>query len=520
MFRDFSCAFIAVLAAASIAAGDSAPSLVPSPTMGARPGPDWRMGQRKAPEVEGEFVRLPDTRELLTEEISFGTSDAAERVGYVEDFDPALLPDWPWQERPDGSVATVVEFESRDACGLRLRFEDFDRAKQIQLRFFDPTGATVMGPFERPRLDDDDGWWSPTIWGEHFGVELYSARPLAPGARAPRISKVAYLAMACTTTPGTALGCHNDVTCSPSWANDDADGVALIYYVSGSGCARCSGALLNRQPNDQSPLFLTANHCVSSASEAASLEVYWFYETAVCNGPAAATPANQPLNLGSERLKRYTGADMTLLGLYDPPVGGANFLGWNSGSWSNNETATGVHHPRGTFKRISFGETGGASNELFCDSNGLNCFNADVRNVNFDDGTTEPGSSGSPIFDENRQIRGTLSGGESGCPSPTVAEYYGRLDLAYDNLKYFMGDSWIASPVYVDGGVSGDSGNNGNSEKGTSAEPFNQVYEATFAVRSGDDVQIDPGNYDEQFKLYRPMTLKRNGASGVVRIGD
>ena len=101
-----------------------------------------------------------------------------------------------------------------------------------------------------------------------------------------------------------------------------------------------------------------------------------------------------------------------------------------------------------------------------------------------------------------------------------IEDFYGRFDLAYDNLRYFMGDTSIAGPVFVDSAVAGDPGNNGSSEQGTSALPFNTIHEATYAVRSGDEVRIQPGNYNQQFRIWRPMTLKRAGSSGTVRIGD
>jgi hypothetical protein len=45
-------------------------------------------------------------------------------------------------------------------------------------------------------------------------------------------------------------------------------------------------------------------------------------------------------------------------------------------------------------------------------------------------GVTEPGLSGSPIFDLNKHVVGTLTGGGSDCSTPTVNDYYGQ--IAYD----------------------------------------------------------------------------------------
>jgi hypothetical protein len=100
-----------------------------------------------------------------------------------------------------------------------------------------------------------------------------------------------------------------------------------------------------------------------------------------------------------------------------------------------------------------------------------------------------------------------------------VLKYYGRFSDATTNLRYYLINTDIASPVFVNRAVSGDPENGGNSERGTAANPFNTVYEATFAVRANDTVRIVPGNYNERFRVWRPMRLEREGSSGVVRIG-
>ncbi len=131
-------------------------------------------------------------------------------------------------------------------------------------------------------------------------------------------------------------------------------------------------------------------------------------------------------------------------------------------------------------------------------------------------GLTQPGSSGSPIMSSpGALLRGTLSGGPRG--DCTISQY-GRFDRAYTHLRYYLGNNYIASPVYVHWDATGDPGNNGILERGTSALPFNTVYEASFAVRAGDTLRINPGNYNERMVIWRPMRLEPS-VSGTVRIG-
>src|SRR5262249_54349937 len=77
----------------------------------------------------------------------------------------------------------------------------------------------------------------------------------------------------------------------------------------------------------------------------------------------------------------------------------------------------------------------------------------------------------------------------------------------------------VPSVVYVKGSVGGDPNNEGNAERGTQANPFNTLEEATYCVLSGGEIRIAAGSYNEQFTIRRALTLKTDG-SGTVTIGN
>lgn len=489
----------------------------------------------KAPLVQPIEVELPETVRPA-HLVEPGGEPAAQRdeVGYVDDLAPGTIPHPIWSELPDGGRAWQIQLHSRGARGLRVRWTGRWQPDELELRVYDPYSGLVHGPFKGSPQLETDGWWAPTVFADTVGFEFY----LPPGAAIPGAiptpdQVVFHFPCQCHdgNGPGATLGCHNDIACSSSWQSAEGQAVALIYFLSGGGCFACSGALLARGPADFSPLFMTANHCIRTQAEAGSAEFFWLYETQTCpGGVAGPPPAAYPTPTdGALLLKRDPACDFTLLGLLEPP-GTGFYAGWDPNTWASGGTATGVHHPRFSWKRISTGSSAGSEDDvLFCDAAGwvscggcaggvTTCIEVDVWNVSYTSGTTERGSSGSPVFDSARRIRGTLTGGPTGCP--TITMRYGRLSDAYSRVKYFLADGDIASPVYVDGAFAGDAGQSGTSERGTSANPFNTVHEATFAVRSGDVVRIDPGSYDEQFTVWRPMTLQRQGPSGTVIIGD
>lgn len=486
--------------------------------------------------VEGEFC--PDLNgdgvidaadvarmvELLGEGASSSGGSSRVRIGYVEEAPAAVRAPLARQPLDNRRVISRVELSSPGAGGLRIEFESM-RASNAEIRVYDPDGETVLGPYRADRADAEGRWWTPTIFGTRIGIEIVH-NEFDPGETPPTIARIAYVfaggdCAECKTSPGNPLACHNCIACFPSWQNADGRAVGQISWISGGGCFICTGALLNRGPGDLSPLFMTANHCIDSHSEANTLEVRWLYDSTSCDTCGGVPDFNDvPRNNGARLLKRRSSADWTLLGLFDPPniTGGAFYLGWSATNWPSGQSATGIHHPRGAHKRLSIGfSAGSTNNQTFCDENGNNCIDADVWDVDYFSGTTEPGSSGSPVFDADRRVRGTLTGGASGCP--VIVKRYGRLDLAYANLRYYMGSESIASPsVHVLQWI-GDPGNNGNFEQGTSSNPFNAVHEATYAVIAGEELRVAPGNYNETMTIWRPMTITRDGSSGSAVIG-
>ncbi len=97
------------------------------------------------------------------------------------------------------------------------------------------------------------------------------------------------------------------------------------------------------------------------------------------------------------------------------------YNGW-SRSTSPATQATGIHHPSGDAKKISRDDSGTI--------NGSQWGSNHWRVPSWDQGVTEGGSSGSPLFDQNSRIIGQLHGGESSCTLRTWDEY-GKLDVSW-----------------------------------------------------------------------------------------
>lgn len=507
--RIWVCTLIALAGPSSIpVAGQAVPAGRPQPMQQAAAAVDTTTGMPPG------LIRQPGVRRAIDAPVEIfdvgaalprpagarqAPSDQVAEVGYVEEIALAAFDAPTWFTAADGGRVWTIELKSAGTCGMRARLHG-RWPSDLELRVYDPVSGAAFGPYGQPRLDANQEWWTTLIVGDAVGLEFY--RPptdeVADPEPLPKLTAVAKHWAAdhgnpCDSLP---LSCgHADIMCSPAWVFAGR-AVARYQYIENGGCFVCTGALINRSPSDLAPLFLTADHCIDTQATANTMALIWFYQNDACDGSIPTDPNLFPRTDGALLLKTRNNSDTSLLGLFEPPNGDV-WLGWNSGGWLLQSDATGIHHPAGNAKRISFGDVTAA---LFV-SYGQN--DAHVWRVDWDTGSTEGGSSGSPVLDDASRIRGQLKGGP-GCGTSD----YGRFGVSYDTHQPYI--DGMASPVFAQAGAGGD-------QLGTSGNPFNTVYEATFCVFAGDEVRIRAGNYNEAFRIWRPMTL--NAENGVARIG-
>ncbi len=221
---------------------------------------------------------------------------------------------------------------------------------------------------------------------------------------------------------GTSGNCNNNVNC-PVGADWQIEKKAVALILDG-GFAACTGALVNNTANDGTPYFLTANHCY--AANVGSWVFVFNHESAGCNGNNG--PTNQTVS-GSVLRAKNAGSDFCLLELNSVPPASYNvqYSGWDASDANTVTSVVGIHHPSGDLKKISF------ENDPVTQGNWGGAQTWDVDQ--WDDGITEPGSSGSPLFDQNHRIIGQLFGGNSACSGSVEngqGDSYGRFGVSWD----------------------------------------------------------------------------------------
>jgi V8-like Glu-specific endopeptidase len=232
--------------------------------------------------------------------------------------------------------------------------------------------------------------------------------------------------------------CEVDVNCSEGagW-EAQRDAVVRIRVVVGAGSGWCSGALVNNTAQDCKPYVLSAMHCILG-STAANFNQYQFRFRYQRNCGSGTAPTNFNITGCVKRADSNdnggdNGSDFVLLELNSAPPATMTpyWAGWNAGTTAAT-SGKGIHHPAADVKKIST-YTSNLTNA------GWGALNTHWRvtwvATTNGHGVTEGGSSGSPIFDQNKRIVGTLTGGGScctvnGCGSntgPNVPDFYGKM---------------------------------------------------------------------------------------------
>ncbi len=353
-----------------------------------------------------------------------------------------------WYDVAGGAKMWVTDVASTEALGLRLHFKDVHLQAGAELAVYSSADAAAGGVAKNgfSRFDPDryveiyDGdaaqrsdFWTGTLMGERARIEYLAPAGAAVDELPFAVDSLQHLYLDPVEKVGREIlakaagPCHNDVTCFPEWANV-ARSVSLLGIVFAGGTGLCTGQLLNTQAGDFTPYYLTAHHCLSTGSEAASTEYFWFYQTSSCNG-APPSLNSVPRSLGATLLSTNAASDYTLLMVEGALPDNIFFSGWNSAKIGDGADTAAIHHPSGDFKRISFGFKD-------ADSTGL-CGSGHVR-VSWTDGPTEPGSSGSGVFLEStQQLYGQLHGGPSACGNETF-DCYGAFNTSYPKIKNLL----------------------------------------------------------------------------------
>jgi Trypsin-like peptidase domain/FG-GAP-like repeat len=338
---------------------------------------------------------------------------------------------------PDGSQMIVVVIKSSGASGIGVHFRNFALAAGDKVYVYGPAAdSIVFGPYTNKGPWGNDEFWSGTIAGDTAVIEFHTRTDeKKKGFEIFEISHIfPELDWRLQSDQPGVLNCEVDASC---YGDIQKNAVGRIIY-NDNGWYVCTGTLLNDVAQDHIPYFLTANHCVPTQAVAQTVEVYWFYQTTSCNSGVLRNWVHSPP--GANLLATQPSNDFALLRLLNNAPAGALFSAWTTGVQSTGTGVFGLHHPGPNLPPDLPSYLRRASGTIT--STNENCPDSGLQNgyrAEWTSGTTEPGSSGSGLWNSNGYLVGVLScgPGPATCNSPDAG--YSKFANFYSQIQQYIG---------------------------------------------------------------------------------
>lgn len=354
------------------------------------------------------------------------------RFGYEHRVNFTLQNSGTWTTLSNGDRLWQIVLESKGAMTMNVVFEHFEIPQGATLYLHNPRNKTYLGAYTHSNITADKMLGTNLIAGDYAIIEYYEPAAVA-GQGILETGLVVHGYRNLNTHPAApakvlnASGpCNIDVNCPLGLSWQDQINSVAITIVGGSSA--CTGALINNTRNDGTPYFLTANHCGTNNAGAWVFRFNWDSPVAICATNGNSVDPGPPYNDVNGAVLRANSAnsDFALFELNSRPTGQVYYAGWDRTTRIPTE-ATGIHHPAGDVKKICLDTNLLTTSTL----GGAQCWQV----ADWDFGVTEGGSSGSPLFNQNKLIVGQLYGGTAACNGTTdngQDDNYGRMDVSWD----------------------------------------------------------------------------------------
>jgi len=328
-----------------------------------------------------------------------------------------------WENLANGDRLWRLKIKSEGAFSLNFILKNFYLPRGARLFIFNEAHQ-FLGSFTSLNNNIEKVFASSPLSGDAVTFELYEPNNVK-SLSSFEISFVIHAyrnLFGMVKNYGQSGNCNINVNCpqGADWQNQKR---AVAMILTSNNTRICSGSMINNVRQDGTPYFLTANHCLSGATS--NTWIFMFnYESPACidvDGPTSQTVQ------GSVIRAKDSQSDFALLELNSIPPASYNvfYAGWNAID-SPSDSCVDIHHPSGDIKKITFdydtvvssGYTGPGSDHWHV--------------LSWDAGTTEGGSSGSPLFDKHKRIIGQLHGGYASCSNPTEYDSFGKFAYSWN----------------------------------------------------------------------------------------
>ena len=387
-----------------------------------------------------EKINLPDfdlDAVKAEDEINDYKFEAPWRFGYMHSVDYGF-DDGVWTTLDNGDRIWRILITSKNALSLNFIFDDFYMPDGGYIYLYNNQRTDLLGAYDSNQNQESGVLGTWLVEGDAVWIEYYEPS-IVKGQGRLHIAKATHgyrNAQSFNEAKGLndSGDCNLDVDCSigEDWEELKEHNKRSAGILLSGGSGFCSGALINNTANDGTPYFLTANHCFSDPSSWA-FRFGWISSNVVC--ATTQNSSNGPTNMtlsGATLRARDAGSDFALVEINQniPDEWDRVFAGWDR-SGITPEFTVGIHHPSGDVMKVCRDD----DQPTQTINGGAQTWEITTAGGGWEWGVTEPGSSGSPLFDTEGRIIGQLYGGGAACSGTVdnnLLDYYGRFDISWE----------------------------------------------------------------------------------------
>ncbi|MFM2226624.1 MAG: hypothetical protein RJA07_2826 [Bacteroidota bacterium] len=392
-----------------------------------------------------EMPAIPYQQIRLEDSLTAHVKNIPWRFGYKMPVSISPETNGFWQTFSDGSKLWQLKIICRNAQSINIQFSNYHLGQGSFIYLYNPSNNAVLGPYDASYNLPEKIMASSILTGDEMVVEYFEPNYTTEKSTF-EISNVIHgyrtFGLKNTNGFGGSGSCENNVNC-PIGSNWQKEKRAIGMIVVG-GSGYCSGSLLNDVPQDTTPYFMTAYHCTNGQNSSSLLSWVFIFNYESPNCTNVNGNFNQSM-IGASIAGANKKSDFSLMVLKKkiPMWYRPYFAGWNNTD-SIPDSVVCIHHPEGDIKKISI------ANNKCQDSSYFDNYPARCWKIgHWDNGLTEPGSSGSPLYNKYHEFVGQLFGGPSfcGCNDSDKNDYFGKFSVSWlaDTFINLQAKHWLDS---------------------------------------------------------------------------
>ncbi len=349
-----------------------------------------------------------------------------------------------WTLMEDGSRIWRLKITASGTEHLTLLYDDFFLPPDAKFFLYTENEQQILGAFTNQNNKKSGKFSTATTYGESVYLEYHEPRHVTVPARISINKVLQKLATGRSSGEfgfGASEDCHININCEQGDDYQDFKrGVVRIMLVLQDGndifAGFCSGSLINNTAQDQTPYLLTAFHCIVDGFTPLydQWQFNFGYEALTCDNPAQE-PSARTL-VGAEMVAADQDPDFLLLRIASPIPSSFSpyYAGWNRAVDALPQNSAMIHHPCGDIKKITVDN----QNTATIHNRNINweAYTSTPNShfeITFDEGFSQVGASGAPLYGTDGLLYGQLHGGNVNLANCAINNlYYGRFATSWD----------------------------------------------------------------------------------------